>query len=247
MLLVLLASLLLASAGGDTLSVDEETPPDGDPCPLCLPMPPYTMIPIPAAGVWRLGTHVEEGWATDLSPCDETDSDAWIQASTPDYNWKVCVTGPNGSGRYWDITILIEPPLGLGPRRGVELLGETRGLVNLEVAEQFKLPWVTDLDEDGRSEFILWKTFPPSSEVSPFQTGLIGWVYRPLPNAVFTLDLDLTRRLARSLAEMHRRPFNSGSAQNREHFERLATELERFAADECYLRVDPSRLWYVEE
>lgn len=79
------------------------------------------------------------------------------------------------------------------------------------------LPWLADIDEDGRVELLLWDSFVLDDWSTMGSYGLVVWVYRFDGNDVFAIDWALTRQMAAELSQAYLRPMEGEAA----YFSRL--------------------------
>ena len=193
--------------------------------PVCLMQPMYRSIPFPEKGL------TEAFEAAMEIPCKGTEAGAWTIGRSNQGTLFVHADGPAGSGRYWTITVGIGAEGRTEPLRGVCLQTATTGWRTLP---RYKSPlvWNGDLDGDGRSELILWDSFPLNNDASPAAFGLIAWVYRLEQNASLNLDWGLSRDLALDIAESYRTELDGD--EGLKALRRKAGEaLEAFGRDEC--------------
>ncbi len=148
--------------------------------------------------------------------------------------------GPEGSGRYWTITVGLSATRGAAPTRGVCLLTSTAGWRSLRSFGPQGLPWVADRDGDKQAEFVLWTSFFLTPRQVQYETGLVAWVYRvDLKTGRLVLDLPLSRRMAEEIATAYKIPLNAkelASAPTLAEDRRVAAAaLDAMAADRCSL------------
>jgi hypothetical protein len=193
----------------------------------CLMQPPARAMQLDKSGfTWQAG-----GGLT--GPCDRVPSDGWSRKSTGSWDLHVHADGPEGSGRFWTVTVGVSRKQETKPVRGVCLSTSTVGWRTLQRYSKGALPWLDDLNNDGGAELILWASFPLRDEASMAEYGLVAWVYRLDSPDSLSLDWDLSRRLARSLAKEYRSPLDHDSGYPSELRARAAEALERFAEERC--------------
>jgi hypothetical protein len=192
--------------------------------PLCLMRPAHFKMHLPRAGfTWLDGGRVGD-------QCDDVPAQKWIRRDSGSLALFIYPSGPSGSGRYWNVTLGVGPREYAKPTRGVCLTTSTVGWRTLREYKATPLAWLDDLDEDGKSEFILWSSFPLRAEASLAEYGLMAWVYRVDASNTPVLDWILSRRMAREMAHAYRSSVDSGALQAE-----AAAELERFADQRCSL------------
>jgi hypothetical protein len=117
--------------------------------------------------------------------------------------------------------------------RGTCIWTSTVGWRTLQRYSMGPLPWLDDVDDDGRSEFILWDSFPLRDGASMAEYALIAWVYRLAPPDELVMDWELTRTFARSLAKEYRSPSEPPSGSPDGSRAKAAEALEEFAEERC--------------
>jgi hypothetical protein len=192
----------------------------------CRMAPALLALKFPDRGlVWQEG---EE----DQGPCEKVPRRAWVRRSSgvsPDLF--VHPDGPNGSGRYWTVTVGTAGKQQRVPGRGFCLSTSTVGWRTLQRFGR-PLAWVDDGDGDGRPELILWTSFSLVDEPSMAEFGLVAWVYELDARGTLAIDWDLSRKLARELALAYRSTLEEGGG-NQPSRDRAAEELEAFAEGRC--------------
>jgi len=202
--------------------------PAGDPLPLhCLMRPDHLEMRFPGRGfTWLPGEEFSGG-------CDDVPKEKWIRDTSGSLDLFVCADGPSGSGRYWNITVGVAGKQHSKPNRGVCLMTSTAGWRTLQRYRRTPLPWLSDLDSDGRSELIIWSSFPLHEDASLAEYGLVPWVYRLASDDVLSIDWTLSRRMAREVAQAYR----SAPDPKADRLARLRTAaaeaLEQFAGERC--------------
>src|SRR5262245_655102 len=110
--------------------------------------PPFVTLRLPAAGVDSQG-----------GACDEAPPDACVRKPLGSVDVVSCPVGPEGSGRYWTVTIGIASRQDPKPGRGVCVTTSTvawRILPDPGRERLSPLRWLDDLDADGKPEAIVW-------------------------------------------------------------------------------------------
>ncbi len=110
------------------------------------------------------------------------------------------VSGPEGSGRYWNITIGVSELNRKNPTRGLCFVVSTIGWRTLQ--RYPRLQWMTDLDDDGTPEFIIWNSFYLDDSLQAQRSGISVWVYKILGEQLI-LDSSLTRKLSLKLSKAY--------------------------------------------
>jgi hypothetical protein len=88
------------------------------------------------------------------------------------------------------------------------------------------LPWLDDLDNDGKAELIIWDSFPLHEDASQAEYGLVAWVYRLASEDLLAIDWGLSLRMAREIAQAYgQHP--------------AAEALEQFADKQCLSQNSP--------
>jgi hypothetical protein len=205
--------------------------------PLCLMNPPATAVEMPAAGFVDPLTEARR-------PCDDPPP-PWTRGPLRSGELAVATEGPEGSGRYWTVTIGLAPGPGAAPVRGVCLETSTRGFPALQRSGNGGLPWVADRDDDGAAEVVFWTTFFNTPSQSPPDTGLMAWIYRVDPAAgSLTLDWTLSRAMARELSAVYRVPLDGPPSATlpltNETRQKAARALDAFASRTCTVRGEPT-------
>jgi hypothetical protein len=145
----------------------------------------------------------------------------------------VHVDGPTGSGHYWDVTIGVAGRRDSEPTRGNCLTTSTVGWRTLQRYKKGPLPWMDDLDNDGKAELIMWSSFPLHEDPSLAEYGIMAWVYRLASKDSLVIDWDLSRRLARLIAEEYRAPLYTAVPYPGRLRTEAADALESFADERC--------------
>jgi len=212
---------------------DTEIPP-------CLMVPGCLEMRFPSSGfTWLPGED-------SLGTCEHVPREEWIQELLGSPGLFVHADGPSGSGRFWIVTVGVTDEIyQVKPSRGVCLMTSTLGWRTLQISP-VSLSWLDDLDNNGRSELIIWSSFPLHEDATEAEFGLVGWVYRQTSEDLLTIDIALSRSMAREVAKWYQ------SALTAEDFEAplslkpkdflaglrisAAEALEQFADELCFLQ-----------
>ena len=163
--------------------------------------------------------------------CEDVPAKGWTRKLSGPFDLLVHADGPSGSGRYWVLTAGIAGRQRETPERGICLQTSTLGWRTLQQFKNLPLPWADDLDQDGKAELIIWDSFPLSADESMAEFGLMAWVYRVKPDETFSVDWNLTRRMAGELAEAYRLPLQADRWKLQKVRNLIAQELEIFASE----------------
>jgi hypothetical protein len=188
--------------------------------------PKYLAISLPKMGLaWLPGEDFQ-------GTCEDVPAKEWIRKPFGPFDLLVHAEGPSGSGRYWILTAGTATRHGAKPDRGICLQTSTLGWRTLQRFKTLPLPWADDLDEDGKAELIIWDSFSVTADESMAEFGLMAWVYRvQQPDETFTIDWNLTRRMARELAAAYRLPLQPDRWKLQKVRDLIAQELEKFASE----------------
>ncbi len=189
--------------------------------------PRQIQIPLPETGFEWLEVEAETG------ACDDVPDLKWIRKPSGPIHLFVFADGPSGSGRFWEIRVGISDKGQPEPARGVCLTTSTVGWRTLQHFKTSPLPWLDDVDGDGKSEFVLWNSFPLRDEGTSAEFGLMAWVYRLASKDSLVVDWELTRRMARELAAAYRAPLKDASPSASQLRAEAAAILEAFAEERC--------------
>jgi hypothetical protein len=175
----------------------------------------------------------------NIQPCEAVSGD-WLRGPLPNGELAVNPAGPEGSGRYWTITVGLSATRGNSPTRGVCVSTNTAGWRSLRSFGPQGLPWIADRDGDNQAEFVLWTSFFLTPRLVQYETGLVAWVYRvDAKTGGLLLDLPLGRRLAQEIAAAYRIPLNeketASSPALAEERRLAAGAFDALAADRCSL------------
>jgi hypothetical protein len=173
--------------------------------------------------------------------CDDVPAKKWIRNHSGSFDLFVYADGPSGSGRFWNITVGVAGRQHLKPTLGVCLVTSTVGWRTLQRYKKAPLPWLDDLDNDGRAELIIWSSFPLRKDSSLAEYGLIAWVYRLTSEDSLAIDWGLSRRMAREVAEAYRSPLDSTDPYLGSLRAEAAEALERFADERCNMPENDAR------
>ena len=197
--------------------------------PPCLMKPVHLKISIPNRGFKTLPGGNSNGL------CGNTSVREWTRKTSGTVDLFVHAKGPEGSGRYWNVTVGVGSKELTKPTRGVCLTTSTVGWRTLQ---QYKkgLQWLDDLDGDGRAEFVVWDSFPLHGGSSMAEYAIVAWVYRFVSQNSLAIDWSLSHRLAQSIAKEYR----SSPDATTSYPVRLRTEaaeaLEQFADERCRIK-----------
>ena len=204
--------------------------------PDCEMDPPYLEIRLSDHGFTRLPVEQHE------DPCEAIEQQKWIRKSSGPFDLFVYPDGPSGSGRYWSVTVGIADGNDLEPIRGFCLETSTVGFRTLQSYKRTPLPWLDDLDNDGKLEILIWSSFPISKEQDySGPNGLVAWVYRMVSKNSLVIDWPLTRMIAREIAQEYRSRKQSMGSSLLQVRAAAADDLEKFADKKCISRQDDAR------
>jgi hypothetical protein len=168
----------------------------------------------------------------------------WQRAPLGANDLTLHLEGPEGSGRYWIVTVGVAAR-GRQPDRGVVIETSTAGFRSLQSFGNRGLQWLGDRDNDARHELVVWDTFFLNDKQVQSESGLVGWVYRvAAANDRLTLDWTLTRALAREVAAGYRAPIpdpSAGAALLRQERAGAAEALMSFVERRCDVPQEPRR------
>jgi len=193
----------------------------------CLMIPDRLEMRLPSRGLtWLQGEDLK-------GTCDDVPAKKWIRNHSGSVDLFVYADGPSGSGRFWNITVGVAGGQHLKPTLGVCIVTSTVGWRTLQQYKRAPLSWLDDLDNDGRTELIIWSSFPLWKDSSLAEYGLIAWVYRLTSEDSLAIDWGLSRRMAREVAEAYRSPLDSTDTYLGPLRAEAAEALERFADERC--------------
>jgi hypothetical protein len=194
--------------------------------PTCSMKPAYLGLRLPTAGL----TWVPEEFFS--GKCEDIPKKKWIQKPSGPLDLFVYPDGPGGSSRYWHVAVGVAERHQTKPEGGVCLSTSTNGWRTLLEYKRLPLPWLEDLDNDGKFELIIWSSFDVNEPESTWKPpGLVAWVYRLISKDSLVIDLGLSRQMARELAEAYR---STPQMPSDPDLRKAAAEaLEQFADDRC--------------
>lgn len=197
--------------------------------PSCLMKPVHLKISIPDRGFKTLPGGNSNGL------CGNTSVREWTRKTSGGVDLFLYAKGPEGSGRYWNVTVGIGTKQNRKPTRGVCLTTSTVGWRTLQ---QYKkgLQWLDDLDGDGSAEFVVWDSFPLHDDVSLAEYAIVAWAYRFVSQNSLVIDWSLSRRLAQSIAKEYRSSPNSTAPYSVKLRTEAAEALEQFADERCRIK-----------
>jgi hypothetical protein len=201
---------------------------------------PRCLMPAPPAVYALPPTGFTDGDEPNKHRACEAVSGDWLRGRLSAGELAVNPAGPEGSGRYWTITVGLSGTRGAAPTRGVCVATNTAGWRSLRSFGPDGLPWVADRDGDNQAEFVLWTSFFLTPRLVQDASGLVAWIYRvDAKTGRLVLDLPLSRRMAAEIATAYRVPLSDkeiASAPTLQEDRRLAaTALDALAADRCSL------------
>ena len=199
---------------------------DSSPLP-CLMRPDHFQIRVPRDGfTWLDGDELSGG-------CGDVPAEKWIRNSSGSLDLFVYTNGPWGSGRYWKVMIGVARKQDPKPIRGVCLRTSTVGWRTLQRYKRAPLAWLDDLDKDGKAEFILWTSFPLRADASLAEYGVMAWVYRVDSENSLAIDWELSRKMAREIAEAYQSLPDSAASYSGSLRAETASALEQFVDERC--------------
>jgi hypothetical protein len=164
--------------------------------------------------------------------CEDIPKKKWIRKPSGPLDLFMYPDGPGGSLRYWHVTVGVAGRQQTKPERGVCLSTCTTGWRTLLEYERLPLPWLEDLDNDGRAEVIIWSSFDVREPETIWAgRGLVAWVYRLISKDSLVIDLGLSRQLARELSQAFR--LTPQLPSDPDLRKAAAAALEQFADDRC--------------
>ena len=146
---------------------------------------------------------------------------------------QVCTTGPEGSGRYWQVSVRVGPP-GKPPMVCADFPTTTVGWRQFGnfpkgIPTWVPLSWLQDLDRNKHHELVIWDSLPMNEEASNASYALMARVYSfdgtsfsPAPKK----SVPLFRALAKSYRAQSERQDRPESAKRR--LLQVARALEMF-------------------
>ena len=203
---------------------DDQLPPPG------LMQPANLAISLPVSGfTWLPGQPFRGG-------CGEISNNEWIRKVSGNVAMFLHADGPYGSGRYWNVKIGVGSNENSEPNRGVCLTTSTVGWRTLQRFKGGGLPWLDDLNGDGRAELIIWDSFALREDASMAEFAMVAWAYRLVSHNLLAIDWKLSRSLARSIAAEYRTTPDIKDPSLVQLRSKAAEALERFADEQCSAR-----------
>jgi len=173
--------------------------------------PPFQRLVISDSGfVSRIDLGAPlDGGGVDFEPCEIPKN--WETKHGAKNTVSFQADGPNGSGRYWNITYGWSASQDTLPVRGFCINTTTLGWRTLQAFEDRALPWVEDVNQDGRLEILLWDIFNSDTltGASESMPGLITWVYEIRNENTVVYSKSLTQLFAKRIAKAYRAPLPS--------------------------------------
>jgi hypothetical protein len=200
--------------------------------PACLMAPIWHAIEVAERGFHWLPGEFDEG------TCEPIAGPPFQQGGAADYELQVWADGPGGSGRYWEVTVGLAGQPGSAASRGFCFMTTTVGWRTLQGFRDGPLPWVEDVDGDGRPELVVWNSFPLDASESPAAQAIAAWAYDVESPGRLVLDVESSRKLAHEIAGAYRRPRPLADAWHDDQRRRAARSLESFADGECRLAAE---------
>jgi hypothetical protein len=194
--------------------------------PTCWMEPYYLKMRFPDPGFRPLQ------WQQFKRVCDEVPANKWTRKPSGSVDLFVHADGPSGSEHNWQVTIGIGGKQDSKPIRGVCIMASTLGQRTLQRYKEGPLPWLDDLDNDGKAEVVLWDSFvlthPVPHSITEWEYGLVAWVYRLVTDDSLVIDWDLSRRMAGEITKAYRVPVPLAPRRTN-----AAEALEQFADEGC--------------
>ena len=194
----------------------------------CVIQPPFLSVDLPESGFYNQASG---------KSCDLHSDIHWEPYADSKDSWYLNTEGPGGSGRYWTIWLGRAEQGQAAPVAGVCIETSTVGWRTLQQFDQTPLPWLSDQDTDGLLELIIWSSFYMNNDPFTGEPALMAWVYRNKDGDRFTLDMDLSRSLAKQISAAYRRPVSSNPRLEQSRT-RIARALEDFAQGQCSGQAD---------
>jgi hypothetical protein len=189
----------------------------------CLIQPAHIRMDVPRIGFVWLENEEFEG------PCDKVPDTAWVRYPSREFIMYIHADGPEGSGRFWNVTVGFSTNDQTKPQRGFCFVTSTVGWRTLRSFNQTPLQWMNDENGDGKPELVIWESFPLRDEPGMAGYGLVAWVYQVDREGKFNIDWNLSRRKASEIAAAYRKPLEKNDLLR----ERAAKALEDFASGKC--------------
>jgi hypothetical protein len=195
--------------------------------PPCLVRPDHFQLRLPRHGFRWLEGQESEG------RCEDVPAKKWFRQPSGSVDLLVYADGPSGSGRYWNVTIGVQKRQQSKPVRGICLITSTVGWRTLQQWKRAPLAWLDDLDDDGKAELMIWNSFRLREDASMAEYGLMAWVYRVESENSLAIDWDLSRKMAREIAEAYRSSLDLMTPYTGPLQKEAAEALEQFADEGC--------------
>lgn len=157
--------------------------------------PDYMKVEIPKAGF----TMISE----DAIGCEFVENDTDINVafvSDQKIYVKDCLL--RGAGHWHTVLIGMSDSMSPMPLRGVRMSFSTTGWMTLRRFRKGGLPWLTDVNSDGKSEIVFWQSFSNANFTSSSSDGLIPFAYKIDGNEL-TLDKPLSCMMIREVYEKY--------------------------------------------
>lgn len=178
--------------------------------PECPTGPLHLVSPVPVSGMTWLEGEENSG------RCDAISHANWSSSKPNDSEVWVHADGPSGTGRYWLATVGLRKNPDPCPTRGFCLWASTVGWRTLQSYHRAPLPWLPDVDGDGKLGFLLWDGFPLKQQITIADYGPVLWIHRNVNGTISSLDRILTRQFARELSGAYRHAFADWDLSHRE-------------------------------
>ncbi len=202
--------------------------------PPCLMAPKHLELRLPSRGfTWLPGEEFD-------GACDKVPTKKWTRSPAGSVDLFVYADGPSGSGRYWNVTLGVGGKQQSKSSRGVCFTTSTVGWRTLQQYNKTPLPWLEDLDHDGKAELIIWDSFQLREDASMAEFGMDSWVYRLTPDNSLALDWSLSRQMAREIAKAYRAPLDPADQVLGPLRTQAADALEQFADQQCTILLHDS-------
>ena len=136
--------------------------------------------------------------------CNQDSKIVWKTGISDKIKLYLYTDGPSGSGHFWSGIVGVSSKNGTTPVVGACFTTTTIGWRTLQHFNNAAIPWIDDVDADGKDEIIYWHSFPLINEATPAEFGLMAWVYEVTSNDILSLNMDLSREMAKRLAKSYR-------------------------------------------
>lgn len=185
--------------------------------------PPWMTVTLPDKGfLWMNGEEFH-------GPCETVSFHGWMRSQAETFALFVHAEGPSGSGRYWTVTVGLGNRNDSMPFHGFCFTTSTVGWRTLRQYKRLPLPWMNDLDGNGRPELIVWSSFALTQEANYAEYGLMAWVYQVTTAGKIALDWRLTCKMAQNLATAYRSSSGRSARAQRKLRLKIAETLESVA------------------